>query len=137
MRKVRVYSAFDPPPEDETNTVRCTQEEKRTVEDTTRATDLAYQLRHLHSVSVLPVVGREGVYSDVSEIGDFRQALETVRAAEEMFMMQPAALRERFKNDPQELLAFVMDDANKAEAIELGLIEAPPALPAVIPPKPA
>lgn len=64
-------------------------------------------------------------YGDFSQIGSYREALDSVKAAEQAFMMLPSSVRKHFRNDPGELLAFLGDDRNKEEAIKLGLIEPP------------
>lgn len=71
---------------------------------------------------------RQPQYGDVSSI-DFTEAMNIVVQANEMFADLPAIWRKRFNNDPVELLDFVNNPANRAEAITLGLI----ALPAVVP----
>jgi len=67
----------------------------------------------------------EPFYGDVSNIGDYKQALETVMEAETLFGQFDASVRERFKNDPGELLSFLSDANNKEEAYKLGLIVKP------------
>lgn len=52
---------------------------------------------------------------------DFREALEIVMATEEHFMSLPSEIRQRFENDPVELLAFLDDPENLEEARQLGL----------------
>lgn len=59
---------------------------------------------------------------------DFREALQTVMEAEESFGKLPAAVRQRFMNDPAELIDFLGDPENRDEAVELGLMEAPEAV---------
>lgn len=59
-------------------------------------------------------------YGDVTPI-DYQEALNTVATAQEMFVQLPASLRKRFGNSPEELLAFVQNPENDAEAIKLGL----------------
>lgn len=59
---------------------------------------------------------------DFTNALDFRSAMELVVAAREGFMEQPAEIRARFRNDPQEFLDFVSDVANLDEAIKLGLV---------------
>ena len=39
-------------------------------------------------------------YADVSELGDYRTAIDNVRAVEELFMSLPAAERAKYDNDP-------------------------------------
>ena len=55
----------------------------------------------------------------------FRQAQETVIAAAEAFAALPSRVRQRFNNDPAELLEFLADESNREEAVFLGLIEKP------------
>lgn len=56
---------------------------------------------------------------------DLQGALEVVRRAQEHFDALPADVRFRFGNDPVAFMNFVQDDANKDEAIKLGLIPKP------------
>lgn len=64
-------------------------------------------------------------YGDFSEVVDFRTAMDVVVAAEREFMKLPGSLRKRFGNDPQQLLEFVGNDKNRAEAEFLGIIPKP------------
>lgn len=62
---------------------------------------------------------------DVSDVGDFQDAMNIVRAAEEQFAELPSKIRERFHNDPVALMRFVGSEQNRAEALALGLVQAP------------
>lgn len=64
-------------------------------------------------------------FGDFSTEFDFRTAQETVIRAREAFEALPSKVRRRFGNDPAELLEFLQDEANRDEAIMLGLIEKP------------
>lgn len=68
---------------------------------------------------------KRGQYGDFSNIPDYQSALETVQRAQTAFMALPAKTRNRFENDPQQLLNFCSDSSNYNEAIELGLINKP------------
>ena len=59
---------------------------------------------------------------DFTGIGDYQSAMQAVRAAQESFMELPAEVRARFSNDPQALMVFMDDPANRDEAVELGLV---------------
>lgn len=62
------------------------------------------------------------VFMDVSEIGDFRTAVDQVRAATKFFDNLPAKVRAKFGNDP----ARFLDEAgslSRSELRELGLAE--------------
>lgn len=68
-------------------------------------------------------------YGDVSELGGLQEAIIKVQEADDLFMQYPAKTRERFNNDPVELIEFLENPENKAEALKLGLIEAALAVP--------
>jgi len=57
----------------------------------------------------------EGVptYMDVSEVGDYRSAMEHLRSTEKFFMGLPARVREQFGNDPVEFIDQVSSLAPK------------------------
>ena len=61
------------------------------------------------------------IYGDFSKVNTFEQAQQVMIEAEEAFMELPARVRDRFKNEPAELLSFVQDDKNREEAEYLGL----------------
>lgn len=71
----------------------------------------------------LPSGVRAPTYEDFSEIYDFHSAANAIAEANEAFMALPAKIRsERFNNDPAGLVAFVSNEANRAEAEKLGLV---------------
>lgn len=72
-----------------------------------------------------------GQYLDVSTAEDYQNALELVREAEAAFADLPATLRERFRNDPAQLLEFV-ESASKDELVEVGLAQAAQPAPAPV-----
>ena len=73
------------------------------------------QIRHLAQNAAA------GVYTDLANLPDFQEALNTVVAGEAAFLTLPSKLRARFENDPAQFLAFMADPANQDEAIRLGL----------------
>lgn len=62
-------------------------------------------------------------YGDFTNITSYADAYLQVQAAQAEFNLLPAKIRDRFRNDPGQLIDFLMDNGNKAEAIELGLIK--------------
>lgn len=64
----------------------------------------------------------EGAYGECPS-HDFREALEIVANAQEMFAELPSEVRRRFDNDPEEFLKFCENEENRDEAIKLGLLE--------------
>lgn len=73
------------------------------------------------------------LFGDVSGVGGFREALEMVREAEEAFASLPSAVRDRFANDPGNLVEFLQTPGNLPEARELGLVPKLPSEPVVAP----
>jgi phage internal scaffolding protein len=78
-------------------------------------------------ILVDPLIDRRGqpMYGDFSEIDSFFEAQLKVAHAKELFDRLPVRIRERFSYDPGRLIGFLEDEANREEAISLGLIEKP------------
>lgn len=64
-------------------------------------------------------------YADVSQVTNYHDAVNLVAEAQELFDKLPSRLRNRFDNDMEKLLVFVLNPDNDAESIKLGLIKAP------------
>lgn len=66
---------------------------------------------------------RTPVYGDFSDIqeGDYLRAQNILLQADEDFMQLPAKVRQRFNNNPAELLAFIENNPNSEELVKLGL----------------
>lgn len=60
-------------------------------------------------------------YEDVTEIPDYRTALNTVNAVNVKFMTLPATVRRRFDNDPAVFLDFCQNPDNLPELRKMGL----------------
>lgn len=68
--------------------------------------------------------GAEPMFGDFSDpaLANYQDSLNIVRGSQELFAALPARVRERFANDPVNLILFVQDPANLKEAHELGLL---------------
>lgn len=100
--------------------------------------DINYIVERFGVTGQLPEAGAyTPTYGDFTGIGDYRQALDAVSAADAAFMALPANIRERFDNDPALFVDFCSstDPADRSEAIELGLIP-PPVIPDGVIPSP-
>lgn len=71
-------------------------------------------------------------YGDSTGV-DFRQGLDTVIRARQMFEDLPSSIRAKFQNDPGAFLDFCSDPANRSEMAEMGLLKPEPE---VAPPQP-
>ncbi len=77
-----------------------------------------------------------GVYSDVSSLRDYPSALRLIKRGRDLFEALPPNIREKFGNDPSQLIVFLDDLKNKKEAIELGLVPKPKQKASSAPPAP-
>lgn len=94
--------------------------------------------RFLRTGEIPPVDGR-AIYGNFLDIPlSYQDCLEAVCRAQEVFDELPSKLRQRFNNDPAELLSFLQDPKNLDEAVKLGLLEKPAPEPEpVVPAEPA
>lgn len=60
---------------------------------------------------------------DFTEVVDYRTSLHLLMEAEQAFLQVPAAIRERFGNDPHRFVEFVSDEKNRPALTEMGLLE--------------
>ena len=85
--------------------------------------DINTIVRRFGLTGELPNNIRMPVSGDFENVPDFHTAMNLVRQAQEEFMRVPADIRARFANDPQLFMQFFEDDANREEAIKLGLVK--------------
>lgn len=72
---------------------------------------------------VMPQV-EGGLYGDFVGLPDnLQDSYALIADAQDRFMQMPSDIRAEFNNDPLQLISFINNDANRARAIELGLIE--------------
>jgi len=71
----------------------------------------------------------QGEYADVTNLGDFQEALNTVAAAQEAFDQLPASVRKEFDNDPGKFVHFVENPDNIDKMVEMGLATRPNPVP--------
>lgn len=69
----------------------------------------------------MPSGVRAPQFGDFTQVGDFRDAMDAIIAAENSFMQMPADVRKRFGNDPQSFLEFCSSADNLDEMRKLGL----------------
>lgn len=88
--------------------------------------DINRIVRRWKADGVLTHVNRfKGNYGDFTGIPDYRECLDKVMYADEMFSTLPAAIRKRFDNDPANFIDFVDNPQNRDQMIEMGLIQKP------------
>lgn len=62
-----------------------------------------------------------GVYADLTQASDYRDALHTIMEADQAFQLLPSHVRKEFQNDPAQFMDFIHDPNNREKGIELGL----------------
>lgn len=74
-------------------------------------------------VGYLPPATRQPMYGDISSIPSYEEAFNRVQAAQEAFRRLPSGLREKLKNNPQNLVSFIKDENNRADCEKYGLLQ--------------
>lgn len=108
-----------------------------TVQAPAEETDINKIMKRVMKGQSVIVNNGQPFYGDVSDLGGLQEAFMKVQEAEDLFMQYPADVRERFENDPIQLVEFLENPNNRAEAEKLGLVnKAPVPEPAKTPPTP-
>ncbi len=90
-------------------------------------TDINAIMARFQKTGMLEFVNKhEPQYGDVTAL-DFQISMESVATAREMFADLPSKVRDRFNNEPAELLEFLDNPDNRDEAVLLGLVTLPKA----------
>ena len=98
----------------------------RTVQDHREMVDLSAIMRKhgVSGISRLMINKKESFYGDFTSGNDFTEVNTKIAEAKTAFEMLPPELRtKKFENKVENWIDFVMDDKNRQEAIEIGLIE--------------
>ncbi|WNK13195.1 MAG: internal scaffolding protein [Microvirus sp.] len=70
-------------------------------------------------------LGRKPHYGDFSNVGNFHELQDTLAKVNQAFAVLPAPMRSQFGNDPQNLIEFLANPENDAQAIAMGLKNKP------------
>lgn len=129
LREVEVRNGVDTFPEPDEGAIDFTGEVSLTRQSEYESTDINLIMKRYERTGMLPDSILQGMFADVSEMGDFRSALAIVEAGEEAFMALEPKVRSRFDNDAATFLEFFNDSANIDELRAMGLIEPAAAAP--------
>jgi phage internal scaffolding protein len=88
--------------------------------------DINVILERFGKTGQVPVNAISGTYGDFSGVHDYHTAMNALIAAETEFAALPAQLRSKFANDPANLVQFLDNPENRAEAEKLGLVNISP-----------
>lgn len=112
---------FDHSAWSEANGLVCLDPSKTKVSEQA-STDINEIVRQFGLTGQLPDNPLPPQYGDFSDILDYHGAMTAVRRSQEAFDGLPAAIRDRFANDPAALIDFLGQEGNRSEAERLGLI---------------
>jgi phage internal scaffolding protein len=85
--------------------------------------DINVILERFGKTGQMPVNTISGTYGDFSGVHDYHTAMNALIAAESEFAALPAQIRNKFANDPANLVQFLDNPQNRAEAEKLGLVK--------------
>jgi len=84
--------------------------------------DINHIMAKYLATGMIPAGTSVGRYGDFSAATDYLDAQLTIKNARDQFASLPAKVRERFNNDPFQMLEWIGDKDNLDEANELGLL---------------
>lgn len=127
-KTVKVFSRFDLPPSPSVKF----EDASLTRQEFAQDADINNIMRKYASgLPPSPAGSRPPLFGDFSNVPDYQTALNKVIDAQERFAELPSQVRRRFDNDPAKLLEFLASEDNRDEAVKLGLVDPPPAVPPV------
>lgn len=89
------------------------------------STDLNVILARYEKTGLIYGQNRPPMFDDFTVLPNFYEMQNRIAKVNQSFDLLPASMRNRFGNDPQKLIDFLLDDKNTAEAVTLGLKNAP------------
>lgn len=123
-KKFNFYTRFDTPPKVQTFNSAPSLAQQQFKEEA----DINNIIASYNTTGLLtnPLVqsARQPMFGDFSNLPqDYMQVQNQLLQAQADFMDLPAKIRQRFNNNPAELISFLQDSSNFDEAVELGLME--------------
>lgn len=123
---MRIYSRFDTPPKVKVDFSNDSGKTKQAFVDECDINNIMKKYDRVGGmVDPVQAARRQAIFGDFSGFGDFQDMHNKIIAAREAFGTLAASVRDRFQNDPAEVLRFLQDVNNREEAIRIGLIPKP------------
>lgn len=100
--------------------------DSRAVQDAADEADINTIVRKFGVTGKIPVLPIQPQYGDFNTVASFHEAMNLIAETNELFDSQPATIRDKFANNPQNMIDFLENPDNIDESIQLGLrIKAP------------
>jgi len=116
----KIFSAYELPPDPGL----CCEDLSLTQQHFQDECDINLIMERALSTGEEPPV-RPTFYGDFSDIYSFQEIHDKIQHAMDEFSSLPAKIRDRFYNNPANLIQFMSNPDNRLEAISLGIIDAP------------
>lgn len=108
-------------------------EKSRTKQSFAEESDINAIMRKYLSSGILPHLSSSPPrYGDFSTAGDYLEAMNKVKDAEQRFADLPSNVRDHVDNDPAKLLELAYDESRRDELVELGLLPPEPVVPEAV-----
>lgn len=92
-----------------------------TVQSQKDEADINTIVRRFGVTGLVPNSVRVPTFGDFTGVSDYRTALDSIKKANDSFMLMDAEVRKRFDHDPQKFVAFCSDSKNLDEMRAMGL----------------
>lgn len=122
MREIRYHNQYDAHQREDITALDFHDSPSKTKQSFLKECDINVMMRRYLKTGTLPQGISVGRYADFSAADDYFSAQLTLKKAQVQFEALPSTVRNRFHNDPAQLLRFVNDPANLEEAHDLGLL---------------
>lgn len=122
MAVPKIHTEYDPP---KSAGIDCSGEPSLTKQSFREECDINVVLDR-YGAGPANGAGTPAMFGDFARVPDYLEAQSILLDASSRFASLPAKVRDRFRNSPEEFLAFVGDAKNQDEAVALGLAVAPP-----------
>lgn len=123
ISEVKVYHRFDTP---KVKGLVCDPKEGRTHQSFKDETNVNFIVDRYAKTGLWGSMLKSGtsvpLFGDFTNVPDFVESMQRIAQAHADFDALPSKLRKRFNNRPEELLEFLSDKNNRAEAEALGLV---------------
>lgn len=97
------------------------ESETRVKQAPAKGTEIRNIIKRFYKTGVLGDPSRTPIFGDFTNLDSFETNALMVSNVRSQFQKLSASTRDRFKNDPVELIAFLQDAKNDPEAVKLGL----------------
>lgn len=103
----------------------CSSDPGETQQHMKDETDINLLVNTFARTGVIPGADIPPMVFELDDVVDYQTAMNSLLDTQRAFAALPSNVRDRFANDPARLLEFVGSEANRQEAIDLGLVPAP------------